>query len=416
MHDILSEALIGEYRLGLERLGWRTRARAANLCLPPLASPLIVATSYSPSQPGTGSGYDRPGGQRERQRFGRVTRHAQERRMAHTLARRLCVAPMMDWTDRHCRYFLRLITSRALLYTEMIPTGAILLGDPDRLLRFDRAERPLALQLGGAEPGDLARCAQAGAARGYDEINLNVGCPSDRVQSARFGACLMAEPGLVAACVGAMRAAGPLPVTVKTRIGIDRQDSYDFLRRFLEAIAGAGCRTVILHARNAWLSGLSPKENREVPPLRYELVHRVKADFPELEVIVNGGIRTLEQARAQLAAVDGVMIGRAAYQNPYALAQWERALFDVAEPAPSRFEIVERLLPYVERELTEGTPLRAITRHVLDLFNGLPGARAWRRHLSEAAHRRGAGPEVLLDARGAIQGAGRRAVAVSVAA
>ena len=318
--------------------------------------------------------------------------------MCEPLDRRLSVAPMMDWTDRHCRYFLRLITPRALLYTEMIPTGAILLGNPDRFLRFDPAERPLALQLGGAAPDDLARCAQAGAARGYDEINLNVGCPSDRVQNARFGACLMAEPELVAACVRAMRAAAPVPVTVKTRIGIDRQDSYDFLRRFVEMVAGAGCRTVILHARNAWLSGLSPKENREVPPLRYELVHRVKADFPELEVIANGGIRTLEQARAQLAVVDGVMIGRAAYQDPYALAQWERALFDLAEPAPSRFEIVERLLPYLERELAEGTPLWAIARHILGLFKGLPGARAWRRHLSGAAHRPGAGPEVLLDA------------------
>jgi tRNA-dihydrouridine synthase A len=323
--------------------------------------------------------------------------------MREPIDRRLSVAPMMDWTDRHCRYFLRLITSRALLYTEMIPTGAILLGDPDRFLRCDPAECTLALQLGGAEPDDLARCAAAGAARGYDEINLNVGCPSDRVQSARFGACLMAEPELVGACVRAMRAAAPVPVTVKTRIGIDRQESYDFLRRFVEAVAGAGCRTVILHARNAWLSGLSPKENREVPPLRYELVHRVNADFPELEVIVNGGIRTLEQAREQLAAVDGVMIGRAAYQNPYALAQWERALFDITEPAPSRLEIVERLLPYLERELAQGTPLWAISRHILGLFNGLPGARAWRRHLSEAAHRPGAGPEVLLDAMKAIR-------------
>jgi tRNA-dihydrouridine synthase A len=318
--------------------------------------------------------------------------------MAEISERRLCVAPMMDWTDRHCRYFLRLITSRALLYTEMIPTGSILLGDSARFLRFDPAERPLALQLGGAAPDDLARCAAAGAAQGYDEINLNVGCPSDRVQSARFGACLMAEPGLVAACVRAMRAAVAVPVTVKTRIGIDRQDSYDFLRRFIEAVAGAGCGTVILHARNAWLSGLSPKENRDVPPLRYERVHRVKAEFPGLEVIVNGGIRTLEQARAQLAAVDGVMIGRAAYQDPYALAEWERALFDITEPAPTRFGIVERLLPYVERELAEGTPLWAIARHILGLFNGMPGARRWRRHLSEAAHRPGAGVEVVLGA------------------
>ena len=302
------------------------------------------------------------------------------------LDRRLSVAPMMDWTDRHCRYFLRLIAPRTLLYTEMIPTGAILLGQPERFLRFDRAEHPLALQLGGADPDELARCAETGAARGYDEINLNVGCPSDRVQNARFGACLMAEPDLVAMCVRAMRAAVTVPVTVKARVGIDRQESYDFLRRFVEAIAAAGCRTVILHARNAWLSGLSPKENREIPPLRYELVHRVKGDFPELEIISNGGIRSLEQARAQLARVDGVMIGREAYQNPYVLAEWEHALLGGAAPAPSRFEVVERLLPYVERELAAGTPLRAITRHVLGLFNGLPGARAWRRRLSEAAH------------------------------
>ena len=312
---------------------------------------------------------------------------------------------MMDWTDRHCRFFLRLITPRALLYTEMIPTGAILFGDRERFLRFDPAEHPLALQLGGADPDQLARCAELGAARGFDEINLNVGCPSDRVQNARFGACLMAEPDLVAACVRAMRAAAPVPVTVKTRIGIDEQDSYDFLRRFVDAVAGAGCRTVILHARKAWLSGLSPKENRELPPLRYEVVHRVKADFPELEIIANGGIRTIEQARAQLAKVDGVMIGREAYQNPYALAEWERALLGTTEPAPSRFEIARRLLPYVERELAAGTPLRAITRHILGLFNGLPGARAWRRHLSEAAHRPGADARVVLDAMAAVQAA-----------
>jgi tRNA-dihydrouridine synthase A len=329
----------------------------------------------------------------------------------------LRVAPMMDWTDRHCRYFLRLIAPRVLLYTEMIPTGALLLGDPERFLRFDRTERPLALQLGGAEPDALARSAAMGAARGYDEINLNVGCPSDRVQNARFGACLMAEPALVAACVRAMRAASPVPVTVKTRIGIDREDSYDFLRRFMDAIAGAGCRTVILHARNAWLSGLSPKENREIPPLRYEVVHRIKADFPELEIIANGGIRTLEQARAQLARVDGVMIGRAAYQNPYALAEWEWALLGGAAPVPSRFEIIERLLPYIEREFAAGTPLPAITRHVLGLFNGLPGARAWRRRLSEAAHRPGADARIVVDALRAVQiGAVRRDDAARVVA
>ena len=314
------------------------------------------------------------------------------------LDRRLSVAPMMDWTDRHCRYFLRLIARRVLLYTEMIPTGAILRGDRDRWLRFDPAEHPVALQLGGADPDQLARAAEFGEAQGYDEINLNVGCPSDRVQSARFGACLMAEPELVASCLRAMQAAVSIPVTVKTRIGIDQRDDYAFLRRFVAAIADAGCQTVILHARKAWLTGLSPKDNREVPPLRYDLVHRVKADFPALEVIANGGIRTLEQARDQLARVDGVMLGRQAYQDPYCLVEWQRALLGAEEPVPTRREIVERLLPYVERELQGGTPLNAITRHILGLFQGLPGARAWRRELSEAAHRKGAGPEVIRDA------------------
>lgn len=322
---------------------------------------------------------------------------------------------MMDWTDRHERYFLRLLSRHALLYTEMITTGAILHGDRARFLRFDPAEHPVALQLGGAVPDDLARAAAFGAAAGYDEINLNVGCPSDRVQNARFGACLMAEPELVAACVGAMCAAVDIPVTVKTRIGIDDQDSYGFLARFIETVADAGCRTFILHARKAWLSGLSPKENREIPPLRYDVVHQIKADFPELEIIVNGGIRTLDQAKAQLAHVDGVMIGRAAYQNPYCLTEW-RALFDVTEPAPSRFEIVERLLPYVEAQRAEGVPLKAITRHILGLFNGLPGARAWRRHLSEGAHREGAGVEVIRDALHQIHGDQIRGARVQAAA
>jgi tRNA-dihydrouridine synthase A len=329
------------------------------------------------------------------------------------LDRRLSIAPMMDWTDRHERYFLRLIARRALLYTEMIPTGAILLGDAARCLRFDPAEHPVALQLGGADPDDLARAAELGASWGYDEVNLNVGCPSDRVQNARFGACLMAEPDLVAAGVRAMRAAVELPVTVKTRIGIDEHDDYDFLHGFVDAVAAAGCRTLILHARKAWLSGLSPKQNREIPPLRYEMVHRVKADFPELEVIVNGGIRTLDQALAELGQVDGVMIGREAYQNPYVLAEWERVLLEVTEPAPSRFEVARRLVPYIERELAAGTPLHAVTRHILGLFTGLPGARAWRRHLSEAAHRPGAGSEVVVAALDHVQRPEERAFAAA---
>jgi tRNA-dihydrouridine synthase A len=314
------------------------------------------------------------------------------------LDRRLSIAPMMDWTDRHCRYFLRLIARRALLYTEMIPTGAILHGPRARLLRFDPAEHPVALQLGGCVPGELARAAALGAAEGYDEINLNVGCPSGRVQSARFGACLMAEPRLVAECLRAMREAVALPVTVKTRIGIDEQDDYGFLCAFVEAVAGAGCGTVIVHARKAWLAGLSPKQNREVPPLRYELVHALKADFPELEVIVNGGIGAPAEGRQHLARVDGVMLGRAAYHDPYGLVAWEREIYGGDEPPPSRAEIALRLLPYVERERAAGTPLKAITRHILGLFNGEPGARAWRRHLSTAAPRPDAGPEVIREA------------------
>jgi tRNA-dihydrouridine synthase A len=311
------------------------------------------------------------------------------------LDRRLSVAPMMAWTDRHCRYFLRLITSRALLYSEMIPTGAILRGDRARFLDFDPAEHPVALQLGGAEPDALARAAAFGEAWGYDEINLNVGCPSDRVQNARFGACLMAEPALVADCVAAMRRAVALPVTVKTRIGIDHQDDFDFLRRLVEAVAGAGCRTIIIHGRKAWLCGLSPKENREVPPLDHGRAHRVKAEFPELEVIVNGGLRTLDQVQAQLAQVDGVMIGREAYQNPFVLVAWEGSLLGGTRPLPTRAEIVAGQVAYTRRQMAVGVPLIAITRHILGLYNGLPGARAWRRHLSEHAHRPGAGAEVI---------------------
>jgi tRNA-dihydrouridine synthase A len=324
---------------------------------------------------------------------------------------RLCIAPMMAWTDRHERYFLRLIARRVRLYTEMIPLGAILHGDTARFLRFDPAEHPVALQLGGADPDGLARCAEIGQRFGYDEINLNVGCPSGRVQNARFGACLMAEPELVARCVAAMAGAVDLPVTVKTRIGIDDQDSYQFLKHLVEAVAAAGCDTLILHARKALLAGLNPKQNREIPPLRYDVVQRVKRDFPGLQVVVNGGIRTVEQAEAQLALVDGVMVGREAYQNPYCLAAWQQTLDGAVEPAPSREEVVLRLLPYVERELADGTPLKAITRHLMGLFNGLAGARAWRRHLSEAAHRADAGTEVIREALAKIQDPAQRRTA-----
>jgi tRNA-dihydrouridine synthase A len=310
---------------------------------------------------------------------------------------------MMDWTDRHDRYFLRLITRRTRLYTEMVTTGAVIHGDRDHLLGFDVSEHPVALQLGGSDPGDLARAAAIGADRGYDEINLNVGCPSDRVQSGRFGACLMAEPDLVADCVAAMRAAVTIPVTVKHRIGIDRQDSYDELVQFVGTVAAAGCGVFIVHARKAWLQGLSPKQNREVPPLDYAVVHRLKADFPELAFVINGGIQNLDAAGNQLQRVDGVMLGRAAYQNPYLLAQVDRRFFGDSHPVPSRHQVVAELLPYIERHLQSGGKLKHVTRHILGLFQGCPGARAWRRQLSEQAYRDGAGPEVVRDALDRVQ-------------
>jgi len=308
---------------------------------------------------------------------------------------RLCVAPMMDWTDCHERYFLRLISRHTLLYTEMAATGAILHGDRHRLLGYHPAEHPLVLQLGGSDPAALAQCARIAEDWGYDEINLNVGCPSDRVQSGRFGACLMAEPALVARCVAAMQAAVTIPVTVKTRIGVDDRDSYEELAGFVDGVAAAGCRTFIIHARKAWLHGLSPRENRDLPPLRYDVVHRLKVDFPMLEVIINGGLTSLEQAADHLTQVDGAMIGRAVYHNPYVLAEADRRFFGAADPPRSRHQIVARWLPYVADQLTEGTPLAAMTRHILGLFQGLPGARVWRRCLSENAHRPGAGVEVI---------------------
>ena len=305
---------------------------------------------------------------------------------------------MMDWTDRHERAFLRTVSRRVLLYTEMVTTGAILHGDRDRFLGFDASEHPVALQLGGSEPADLAACAREGADRGYDEINLNLGCPSDRVQRGRFGACLMTEPDLVADCVAAMIDAVSIPVTVKTRIGVDDQDSYEALQAFVARVAGAGCRSFTIHARKAWLSGLSPKQNREVPPLRYEVVYDLKRDFPDLEIVLNGGVLSLDEAEDHLRLVDGVMIGRAAYQSPYILAEADRRIFGEEAPLLSREAIIEAFLPYVESQLIRGVPLKSITRHMLGLFNGLPGARAWRRHLSEEAHKPGAGPAVILAA------------------
>jgi len=314
--------------------------------------------------------------------------------------REIQVAPMMDWTDRHCRYFLRLLTPSALLYTEMVTAQAIMHGDRGRLLGFDPAEQPVALQLGGSDAAMLASAARAGENFGYDEINLNVGCPSDRVQSGRFGACLMAEPALVRDCVAAMREAVGVPVTVKSRIGIDDHEDYGFLRDFVGTVAESGCGTFIVHARKAILSGLSPKENREVPPLCYEFVYRLKAEFPGLVIVLNGGVRDLDSVRAHLEKVDGVMIGREAYHNPYFLAELEHALHGV-EP-PSREAVMSAFADYAEARLAEGVRLSSMTRHVLGLYLGRPGARRWRRQLSEGACKRGAGPEVIREAMRAV--------------
>jgi tRNA-dihydrouridine synthase A len=292
---------------------------------------------------------------------------------------RLCVAPMMDWTDRHCRYFHRLITRRTRLYTEMVSTGALLHGDVPRHLAHDAGEHPLALQLGGSEASELAQCARLAAAWGYDEVNLNCGCPSDRVQRGAFGACLMAEPRRVAAAVRAMREAGPLPVTVKHRIGIDRIERYEFVRDFVGTVAEAGCGVFIVHARNAWLDGLSAKDNREIPPLRHALVHRLKQDFPALAIVINGGIAGEAMIRQQLQQVDGVMIGREAYHHPWSMAGWDRAFLGAdAAAAPEREQVEAQLVAYMERMGGEGVPWPHVARHMLGLWNGTPGARRWR--------------------------------------
>jgi tRNA-dihydrouridine synthase A len=320
---------------------------------------------------------------------------------------------MMDWTDRHCRFFHRLLTRRALLYTEMVTAEAILHGKRNRLLGFSAEEHPVGLQLGGSDPRKLAEAAAIGEGFGYDEINLNVGCPSDRVQDGSFGACLMAEPDLVARCVATMQARVAVPVTVKCRIGIDDQDSEADLERFIAAVAGAGCRTVIVHARKAWLDGLSPKENREVPPLDYPRVYRLKATHPELEIVINGGIDSLEEAEAHLAHVDGVALGRAAYQNPYLLAEVDGRLFGDASPLPTRRAVLEQLVAYAERHVRNGGRLNNIARHILGLYHGRPRARAFRRHLSELAPREGVGIEVLLDAIRIAEGEGAAALAAA---
>ncbi|MEJ2426288.1 MAG: tRNA dihydrouridine(20/20a) synthase DusA [Candidatus Thiodiazotropha sp.] len=311
------------------------------------------------------------------------------------LSRRFSIAPMLDWTDRYCRYFLRLISQHTLLYTEMVTTGAILHGNQARFLDFDPLEHPVALQLGGSDPRELAASAHLGESWGYDEINLNVGCPSDRVQSGRFGACLMTTPAVVSDCIKAMKDRVSVDVTVKHRIGVDEQDSYAELCNFVGLVAEAGCKTFIVHARKAWLQGLSPKENRDIPPLSYETVYRLKADFPDLEIVINGGITTLEQATRHLDRVDGVMIGREAYQNPWLLADVDRLLFGSRVTPMSRHQVIEALIPFVDREMRAGTPLNRMTRHFLGLFQGQPGARKWRRLLSENAHRGNAGSELI---------------------
>lgn len=305
---------------------------------------------------------------------------------------------MLDWSDHHCRFFWRQLTRQALLYTEMVTTGALIHGDRERFLHFNPEEHPVALQLGGSEPADLARCARWAQDWGYDEVNLNCGCPSDRVQSGLFGACLMARPQLVADGVRAMRDACTIPVTVKHRIGIDHMESYGELLDFIGPVAEAGCEVFIVHARKAWLQGLSPRENREVPPLNYPRVYRLKHDLPHLTIVINGGIQTLAECRHHLQRVDGVMIGREAYQNPWLLAELDRELFGMDNPVQSRDDVIVALLPYVERQLARGAHLNHITRHILGLYQGVPGARKFRRYLSENAYGKTAGPEVLTEA------------------
>jgi tRNA-dihydrouridine synthase A len=316
--------------------------------------------------------------------------------------RRISVAPMMDWTDRHCRVFHRHITRHTWLYTEMVTTGALLHGDVPRHLDYDESEHPVALQLGGSEPHDLAQSAKLGQQWGYDEINLNCGCPSERVQKGAFGACLMAEPQLVADCVKAMRDAVSIDVTVKHRIGIDQVESYDFVRDFVGTVKEAGCQTFIAHARNAVLKGLSPKQNREIPPLKYDFAYRLKRDFPELEIIINGGIKHEHEIDTHLAHVDGVMIGREAYHNPYIMASYDTRYYGAQTPVPQRIEILQAMMPYIRQQLelhgSKGLKLNSITRHMLGLMAGLPGARGFRQVLSDSKRLAKGEPELLLEA------------------
>ena len=306
---------------------------------------------------------------------------------------RFSIAPMLDWTDKHCRYFHRILTKKALLYTEMVTTGAILFGKGD-YLAFNNEEHPLSLQLGGSDPNALAQCAKLAQERGYDEINLNVGCPSDRVQNGMFGACLMGNPNLVADCIAQMQDQVDIPVTVKTRIGIDDCDSYTFLCQFIEKVMPY-TKTFIVHARKAWLSGLSPKENREVPPLDYERVYKLKQDYPNLTIAINGGIKTIDEIKCHLQHVDGVMVGREAYQNPLLLTEIDTQIFGTNAPVIDPLSAIQALYPYIEQQLMQGAQLNHIMRHTLGIFNGRKGARQWRRYLSENAHKKGAGVEVV---------------------
>ena len=312
--------------------------------------------------------------------------------------RKFTVAPMLDWTDRHCRYFHRLLTKQALLYTEMVTTGALLNGDVERHLRFNAFEQPVALQLGGSEPKEMAECARIAEDYGYAEVNINVGCPSERVQKGAFGACLMAEPHLIADCVAAMQAAVNMPVTVKNRIGIDEQQERDSLFNFVETVAQAGCQTFIVHARKAWLKGLSPKENREIPPLNYALVYELKQAFPQLEIIINGGITTLEQCQHHLQFVDGVMVGREAYHNPWLLAQVDSQLYAAPDSFNQRKAVIDAFIPYVEQQLSQGGTLAPMSKPILGLFQGIAGARYWRRYISENAFKSNADAKILLQA------------------
>ena len=321
--------------------------------------------------------------------------------MPSEINRKISVAPMLDWTDRHCRYFLRQISQHALLYTEMVTTGALIFGKGD-YLSFSNEEKPVALQLGGSDPSDMARCAAMAQEHGYNEVNINVGCPSDRVQNGRFGACLMGEPDTVAECVKAMQSEVDIPVTVKSRIGIDEMDEYEDLTRFIDVVSAGGCNTFIVHARKAWLKGLSPKQNRDIPPLIYERVYHLKEEFPQLHISLNGGVKTLDDAEFHMNYIDGVMIGREVYSNPYILAEVDARFCHDHRAIPSRHQVVAQMIPYCEQQIEQGARVWNIARHMLGLFQGQAGARVWRRYLSQHGTQKGVGVELLVDALAAL--------------